>query len=270
MSQMWRIWQKYLTICEGETQLMHYLYVQRDLNTMDKQSCIIHSEVFDRFPQYLDEYRNYSSKRIFKEKATQLADNIIPQDCHLNEFINDFLATHHEAEESDHILQYEQVEVSRIETWELHYSFKGKSYVMVFIGGDDKELIPGESPISDIALDFWRDGVQAAKLMRNASALSKLKKAKDINTYEVRDRINEAVEKLKLKVNQGYRAGSLLALLLLLFPGVFIFYNYYSQVNFVLPFVSFINNPDHFFIWFPHLVTNTHKSAVGFCSAINQ
>lgn len=242
-------------VCEGETQLMHYLYVQRDLNTMDKQSCIIHSEVFDRFPQYLDEYRNYSSKRIFKEKATQLADNIIPEDCHLNKFINDFLATHHEAKKSDHILQYEQVKVSRIETWELHYSFKGKSYVMVFIG-DEKELIPGESPISDIALDYWREGVQAAKLMRNSSALSKLKKAKDINTYEVRDRVNEAVEKLKLKVNQAYRAGSLLALLLLLFPGGFIFYNYYSQVNFVLPFVSFINSPDHFLFGF-HIWSQT-------------
>jgi len=231
--------------CEGETQLMHYLYVQRDLSTMDKQNCIIHSEVFDRFPQYLDEYPNYSSKSIFKRKDKHLSDDIIPEETHLNAFINDFLAKHHEAEKPDHILQYEQIEVSRIETWELYYSFKGKSYAMVFIG-DEKELIPGESPISDVAFDLWHDGVQAAKLMRNATALSKLKKAKDINTYEVREQLNEAVEKVTQKVNQGYRAGSLLGLLLLLFPGVFVFYNYYSQINYVLPFVSFVNNPDHF------------------------
>ncbi|MBG0783237.1 MAG: hypothetical protein H0S84_13290, partial [Bacteroidales bacterium] len=74
----------------------------------------------------------------------------------------------------------------------------------------------------------------------------KLKKAKDINTYEVEEQINEAVEKVIQKVNQGYRSGSMLGLLLLLFPGIFIFYNYYSQINYVLPFVSFVNNPDHF------------------------
>jgi hypothetical protein len=117
---------------------------------------------------------------------------------------------------------------------------------MVFIG-DEKELIPGESPISDVAFELWHDGVQAAKVMRNATALSKLKKAKDINTYEVEEQINEAVEKVIQKVNQGYRSGSMLGLLLLLFPGIFIFYNYYSQINYVLPFVSFVNNPDHFF-----------------------
>jgi hypothetical protein len=116
---------------------------------------------------------------------------------------------------------------------------------MVFIG-DEKELIPGESPISDVAFELWHDGVQAAKVMRNATALSKLKKAKDINTYEVEEQINEAVEKVIQKVNQGYRSGSMLGLLLLLFPGIFIFYNYYSQINYVLPFVSFVNNPDHF------------------------
>ncbi len=231
--------------CEGETQLMHYLYVQRDLNTMDKKSCIIHSEVFDRFPQYLDEYQNYSSKSIFKQKEKHLQDNIIPEDTHLNKFINDFLLKHHEAEKSDHILQYEQIEVSRIETWELYYSLNGKSYAMVFIG-DEKELIPGESPISDVAFDLWSDGIKAARLMRNASALSKLKKAQDINTYEVREKVNAAVEKVKQKVNDGYKTGSLFALLLLLFPGVFVFYNYYSQINYVLPFVSFINNPEHF------------------------
>jgi hypothetical protein len=231
--------------CEGETQLMHYLYVQRDLSTMDKQSCIIHSEVFDRFPQYLDEYQNYSSKSIYKRKDQHLSEDIISEETHLNTFINDFLAKHHEAEKPDHILQYEQIEVSRIETWELYYSFKGKSYAMVFIG-DEKELIPGESPISDVAFELWHDGVQAAKVMRNATALSKLKKAKDINTYEVEEQINEAVEKVIQKVNQGYRSGSMLGLLLLLFPGIFIFYNYYSQINYVLPFVSFVNNPDHF------------------------
>ena len=231
--------------CQGKTKLMHYFYVERKLDYTDQQTCVINSEVYDGFPQYLDEYPKYESRKIFSSRKEDLIENPLPDNCHLNSFVNKFLKEAASKNTDTHSKQFQQLDVKCIDTWELSYSFKGKDYVMCFTGSNF-EIIPGLSPIYEVAYNNWEKGVALAKRYMYSSAVSKLKKSLNINVYEIKDQVQEALESVKSKIDQSYSMGSLIAALLMLFFGSFISYSYFTDINYVFPYAKFINNPDNF------------------------
>ncbi len=231
--------------CKGHTQLMHYFYVERDLHFLDKENCVIHSEVFNRFPQFLDEYQNYQSYNIHSFRAQKLDHNQLEEGVHLNKFINDFIQEGQSPESDTNTLLYQQLDISCIDTWELHYEFKGKPYVMVF-HGSDYEIIPGLSPIYEISFKYWKSGIASAKFYMYDQSRKMLKKAAAMNSYEIKQKVDVSLNSVKTKMAEPLNLGARMAAYIIAFIGGFLAFNYFNEVNYVFNYIDFINNPDNF------------------------
>ncbi|MDP2723987.1 MAG: hypothetical protein Q8O72_14625 [Bacteroidales bacterium] len=232
-------------VCNGHTRLMHHFYIKRDLEYTDKQTCVIHGEVYKAFPQFLDEYTEYESYNVFTNKAKKVSTGQLPEGHHLNPFINKYIEEAHDDNTSSHVMQFQQVDVDCIDTWELTYQFKGKEYRMVFTGSD-YHVIPGLSPIYEVAYSFWDRGVNASRWFMFSRAARLLSKAQHIDVFEIKDQVGVSLEKVRRKIDQSYILGAKITALLLAFFGSFVVYGYFSEVNYVFAYADFINNSGNF------------------------
>lgn len=228
--------------CQGHKRLMHHFYVKRELSYTNQATCVIHGEVYDRFPQFLDEYESYESYNLLRINKPKLETGQLPEGNHLNKFVDEYLVKAHKAKTDIHTLQFQQLDVDRIDCWELHYSFKGKDYVMLF-HGSTYEIVPGLSPIYEVSLNYWKSGVAAAKARMYTRARRILMKASSIGTYEIQDEVDAALEAVNGKISDSFRFGTSIATWLIAFFGSFVVYRYFSEVNLVLDYAAFINRP---------------------------
>jgi len=232
-------------VCKGETQLMHHFYIKRKLEYTDKETCVIHGDVYENFPEFLEEFSNYESKVVSTAKGDRLFKGQLPEGHHLNKYIDKFILEADRETTDSHCRQFQQLDISCIDTWELRYSFKGKEYVMAFTGSQYK-IIPGLSPIYEVAFNYWEKGVSAARTFMYSRASRQLTKALKIDVFEIKEEVKSALTAVKEKLDQSYGLGSVVAYLLLAFFGGFIAYSYYADVNYVFGYVDFINNPENF------------------------
>jgi hypothetical protein len=226
--------------CNGRQQLLHYFYVQRDLSCTDQKTCVIHGEVYDRFPQFLEEYEQYESNNQLSKLQKRIETGQLPEDNHLNEFIDKYIINAHQEATDIHSLIFQQLDVERIDAWEMHYSFKGKNYIMLFVGSD-YQVIPGLSPVYEVSFELWSRAVAAANARLYTRSRRLLKKAESIGTFEIQDDLEDALDIVEAKISDSYRLGTLVGALLSAFLGGFLAYNYFADVNYVLDYVSFIN-----------------------------
>lgn len=227
-------------VCRGAKYLMHYFYVKRILAYSDKGKNIVHETIYDNFPEFLAYTDEFERESIYKNCEDRIEQGHLPEGNHLNEFIDDFLQQSRDEKADDQVMLFQQIEIDRIDTWELNYSFEGKKYTMAFTGSD-YEIIPGLSPIYEVAFDYLRKGVQAGRSYRYFHALRQLSKSKKIDVFELREQLEDARHRLRRKINQGYNLGSLLGLFVALLFGGFIAFSYFNEVNYVFKYAGFIN-----------------------------
>jgi hypothetical protein len=232
-------------VCKGEKQLMHHFYIKRVLEYTDKETCVIQGDVYSNFPEFLENFSNYESKIIFSAEDSRLAKEQLPTDHHLNPYIDKFIEEAENETTDTHCRQFQKLDISCIDTWELSYTFNGKDYVMAFTGSKF-EVIPGLSPIYEVAFKFWKKGVSSARSFMYTRSSRLLTKSLNIDVFEIKEKVRAALYSVKEKLNQSYGLGSVIAWLLIAFFGGFIAYSYYSEVNYVFSYVDFINNPENF------------------------
>lgn len=232
-------------VCEGQTDLMHYFNIERTLEFTNKEICIIHDDVYENFPQFLDEFPNYESYNIITKRENEFDLDQMDEGHFLNSHINKFIEEAKTADTASHCMQFEQLDIRCIDTWEIYYQFKGKEYFMCFTGSK-LEIIPGLSPIYEIAFNYWEKGISAAKFYRYSRAARYLKKALKIDVYEINTNVQESLSEITKKIDLSYKLGAILAGWLIAFFGGFVVYTYFSEVNYVFEYSNFINNPDNF------------------------
>ncbi len=227
-------------VCKGAKYLMHYYYVERELQYSRKKNCIVHETIYDNLPEFLANTDDFEREAIHAVCEDQIAQGHLPEGNHLNSFIDNFLQESQDDIRDNQIMLFQQLEIDRIDTWELNYSFEGKQYTMAFTGSD-YEIIPGLSPIYEVAFEYLKKGVKAARFYRYFHALKQLSKSKKINVFELREQLEDARNRLRRKINQGYNLGSFLGFFLSLFFGGFLAYAYFNDVNHVFEYAGFIN-----------------------------
>lgn len=232
-------------VCKGQTKLMHHFSITRELEYTDKEICVIQGDVYENFPEFLEEFSNYESKNVFSLRENRLDKGQFSDGHHLNSFIDKFIQEADNDDTDTHSRQFQQLDISRIDTWELHYSFQGKAYVMAFTGSQ-YEIIPGLSPVYEVAFNYWEKGVSAARSFMYSRSARLLTKSLKIDVFEIKEKVKSALYAVEEKLDQSYGLGAIIAFLLMAFFGSFAAYTYFSDVNYVFGYVDFINNPESF------------------------
>jgi hypothetical protein len=231
--------------CQGHKQLMHYFYVERTLEYSDKNTCMVHENIYNAFPEFLDNHADYESYNLMSITEDSIKQGVLPEGHHLNPYIDKFLKETLQEGSDTRVLKFQRLDIDCIDTWELKYTFKGKEYTMAFTGSE-YEIIPGLSPVYEVAYKDWKAGVRAGRFLFTTWAYRQLKKASSIDVYEISEKVNDAFYAVSEKIKDHYSLGVRIAGVLALFLGSFLVYTWFKDVNPVLDYASFINRPDHF------------------------
>ncbi len=232
--------------CKGKTELLHYFYIHRILDYTEHSSRVLHEDVYDQFPEYKEMCQNYESENIYLDNQESITEEDVPDFNHLNDFISRFIKdARKDAEKWDH-QHFQELSISRIDTWELKYRFNNKDYVMLFTGSD-YEVVPGISPISEVSYKHWNNAVSATRKFNYLKTYETLSKAAAMNVYEMKEKVDEAKEEILYKIKGAYYFGSFAGVLLSVFLGGFLAFTYFSEVNLVMNYVGFINRETNFF-----------------------
>jgi hypothetical protein len=175
----------------------------------------------------------------------KLEMNLIADANKLNEIANSYIEQSQNNFSPDKQLLFQELDVARIDCWVVAYAFRGKDYWMLSYGAN-YELVTGESPLSEIVEDFWVKAYKAANVYNYFGSLLMYKKAYAMKSADLGTSISESVIELEEKMQEPYDFGVTFGMLLALLFGSFGVYTYFSEVNYVLGYVDFINKPSSF------------------------
>ncbi len=231
--------------CEGHKQLMHFFRVTRKLRFSRQATCIIHDSIFDKFPEFNDKWETFESSRKINQTEDFIESSPLPKDHFLHKFIAGKIKQAVLDKGDYEQILFQNLEVNIIDAWELEYTFNGKYYSMVLYGSN-YDVIPGNSPIAEVAYSYLKRSKTLVNLRAYTMAWRLIRKSQKIGTYEIAEEVDLALDRIESKLNESYGFGSKAAGLLLAFFGSFVAYQYFSKINWVFDYVSFINNPENF------------------------
>lgn len=227
-------------------ELLHYFYIRRKLGYTDYSMCISHADVYNQFPEYNEKYEDYEYDDIYNDNQKLISEKDAPDFIHLNDYINELIGKGRVDAANWQYQHFQQLSISCIHTWELKYRFIGKENVMLFTG-NNYEVVPGVSPISEVSYQKWNNIVAYTKQYRLLKAYNALGRAAEMKVYELEEHISYAREKILKKINDAYFFGSITGMILAMFFVGFIAYTYFSEVNLMMNYVGFINRETNWF-----------------------
>jgi len=232
-------------VCNGYQKLMHYFYIHRELCFIRQHNVIIHNSVFNEFPEFKDKCDSIKSVNIHSHKDEMISTDYLPDENHLSEFVSEFVNNSITSKENNKKILFQQLDINKIDVYEMHYLFNNKQYVILFYG-DNYEIIPGKSPIYEVAISYWDNALKSYKKRNYSHAWELINKANKINIYEEKENIKNTLAIIEKKLDDSYRFGSMLGSWLAAFFLTFIAYTYFTKVNWVFEYSNFINHPDNF------------------------
>ena len=228
--------------CNGQKQLMHYINIKQSFTTNKDVKAMLHDTVFDSFPEFKENWDDYESEVIFEKQQDKILIEDLPEDTGFNTVFEEFITNADSlVDESEKIL-FQNIQILKIKTWTLNYSFKGKEYTFAF-HSSNQTLIPGNNPISEYSAKMINKGTSSAKSRSYVKAYKLMNKSQDLDVYEQKTTVQHNLSILRDKIAEPYFLGAKLGGLLAALIFGFIAYVYFSDVNLILPFAKFINKP---------------------------
>lgn len=202
--------------------------------------------IVNDFPEFADNWQEYESKKVFQKRLPELTIEDLPHESHLKEFMEKLLANaQSDIEPSERIL-FQQMDIYKIDTWVMEYSYNGKDYAFVF-HGSDYNLLPGKSPVSEYSDKMISKAAKSGKNRSFVKAYKLMKKSQDLDVYEHKEKVEHNLSLLRNRIGMFYHFGAKLGAILCALILGFMAYIYFSDVNLVLPFAKFINKPTNWF-----------------------
>ena len=233
-------------VCKGHKQLLHYYNINRKLKDnyySDVYNGLMTAEERDFFLESLKDadqnfiFEDYDNEGIINNPelaAIPLLGSAI--ESLLNE-------AHTEQNAGTHIL-FEKLNIHECPLLFISYSYRDEEYRMFIKQNDGIEIVALDSPIAETFEKLRNEAIAATKMRRFSAAYLKLSKAMHFPQAKQIDRrlFNAVKRRMKNAVEFGIQMSAYIATIGMLILGRY----YYQEVNYVLPWVDFVNKPTSF------------------------
>ncbi|MDM8160121.1 hypothetical protein QUH73_09880 [Labilibaculum sp. K2S] len=229
--------------CKGHKHLLHYYYITQNLNFNTQEEYHFHPEIQEKFPEFMQKAEVINRTTLQSRGIDDETINIFPKEGHINQLTNSLLENAYKEKKEDEIIRFQHLDIELIDTWMMSYKFEDNNYDILFYG-DDLEVIQGNSPMSNLAKEYWTKGYDHAKFYLITQARNFFKKAESINSFEIQEHILSSLETIENRIRISFQLGIYVSLLFFATIGSIYSFQYYKYINYVFNYVDFINNPE--------------------------
>ena len=200
------------------------------------------TQVSQEYSQRIEEFKRTS---VFTKSAPLITPDLWPQETFIDEDIKRLVDSSIAAQNSNYKIVWQTLEIEILNTLLVNYSFKGKSYKIVF-AGSEMTIIVGESPISGFERDLIGQAEQEFQSGNEAESYNLYLKAKQIDSFHERDVVANGLEKSFQMIEKYYMRGRIIGAILSAAVILPYLYHYYFNINKVFGFADFMKDPDFF------------------------
>ncbi|MCU4157031.1 hypothetical protein J1N10_13660 [Carboxylicivirga sp. A043] len=231
--------------CLGAKQLMEYIQIKQNFRSKTNQNYLVDSTVSKLFPEFISNKNNLPRINLFNTTKNSLSTNDAPQGTLLDGCIEAVIERSKNDRDSYEKILFQELNIIKINTWVLEYSFNGHIYQILF-HGSNYEIIQGKSPITEFQKTIYSDAQSAIHKKSYRKARKLLKKCEDINDPRQADKVSNSLFKVEDKIEAAYRFGNSLAYRMAFLIFGLLSYVYYKDINYVFNWFDFVNNPTNF------------------------
>lgn len=202
--------------CSGQGRLLHSFQVRHHLYFKDQDDLVIHETVAEEFPGYKTDKEIQNRPMIFEKDEKSLGADELEQAPPLSER---FQPMQHKAKgestPSHTRVLRQRLRVYRVDTYQVNYIMDGREYKLLVL--EDGDIYAPVSPISELRKEYVSSAEQCYEEKNYHDAWHKISTALEMGEDEPWSKRTSAEllsQKIDEKINNHYRSGNALGLLL--------------------------------------------------------
>ena len=250
------------SVCEGYGRNVHCYAIDQKLENKLSADYFFDANV-QKVAELVDKIKFYDKKvwkkadfmgsergEYFGSKLFSLRRNALSEDCFTEEdelasALGSFIGEHAGVTGSSCHMLFQLAEICRTDVWWVEYTYNGRSYDGCIAAGEDgkERFYAGVSPITELADKWLREAKKMVGGVGTVKARNLLDNVEKLHVYG-RDTQKGGIQgKVDTHLNTLYNMGNDLMFWLIALLGTPFLFNFYSELNPVLRYAHFINDP---------------------------
>ncbi len=231
------------SLCEGYGRNVHCFEINQKLDD-HISSHYFYTENVSKVQELVDIKRRYQGSHLFHERQTAIRKGVFTEDTQIGTQLDSFIGEHaRETSPICHIL-FQEADIYRVDAWFVQYTYKGRTYYGCISAADGEErFYDGVSPISELADKWLKEANKKVGGVGTIKARKLLEQVEKLNVYG-RTGVKAGIEgKVNTHLNTLYNLGNDLMFWLIALLGTPFIYNFCHELNPVLRYAHFLNDP---------------------------
>lgn len=233
------------TNCRGSKYVVSSFNIEQKTSPQRNGRFIINNiitQVSNEYNQRIEEFKRTS---VFTKSAPSITPDLWPQNTFIEEDIKRLVNSSIAAQNSNYKIVWQSLEIEMIETLLVDYSFRAKSYNILF-AGTDMTVIAGESPIAGFERGLITQAEEEFQNGNEVESYNLYMRAKEIDSFNERETVSKGIEKSFNLIEKYHKKGRIIGAVLSAAVILPYLYHYYFHINKVFGFADFMKNPDFF------------------------
>jgi len=243
------------SICEGYGKNVHCYEIDQKLENKISSEYFFDAnvekvaELVDTVKFYDDfmntERGDFFGSRLFTLRQKSIAKSGFTEESELAARLDSFIGGHKGMTGSNCHMLFQQAEIYRTDVWWVQYTYNGRAYDgCIAIGEDGKErFYAGVSPITELADKWLKEAKRKVGGVGTIKARDLLEKVEKLHVYGRDTQQLGIQDKVNTHLNSLYNLGNDLMFWLIALLGTPFLYNFYSELNPVMRYAHFVNDP---------------------------
>ena len=231
-------------VCEGNGKNVHCFTIDQELK--DKVSShYFYTDNMAKIAEVVDQKANYLGKHNFHERSTAFSKGLFTEDSQIGAQLDSFIGQHASDTHSRRHILFQEADIYRVDAWYVQYTYKGRTYngcITSALG--EERFYAGVSPITELADKWLKEANKKVGGVGTIKARKLLEQVDKLNVYG-RDTQQYGIEsKVNRHLNTLYNLGNDLMFWLIALLGTPFIFNFYHEINPVLRYAHFVNDPN--------------------------
>lgn len=230
-------------VCEGHGKNVHCFTIDQSLENV-RDSHYFFTNNMAKIEEIVDQKKQLSGQHLFHERQTAISKGVFTEDSQIGAQLDSDIGQHAGKTGSNCHILFQEADIYRVDAWWVQYTYKGRTYTGCITSAlGEERFYAGVSPITELADKWLKEAKKKVGGVGTIKARKLLEQVEKLHVYG-RTGVQAGIEsKVNTHLNTLYNMGNDLMFWLIALVGTPFLFNFYSELNPVLRYVHFLNDP---------------------------
>lgn len=230
-------------VCEGYGQNVHCYAIDQTLDHSLATHYFYDADVM-KVQEFVDGKQKYKAEKLYHNREAFIRKGTYDEDPEIAGKLDSLLGQHSGKTGSNCHILFQEADVCRVDVCWVQYTYKGRTYDGCITVEDGKErFVAGVSPITELADKLLKEARRSVGGVGTVRARNLLERVEKLRVYGRDAQAFGIQSKVNTHLNTLYNLGNDLMFWLIALLGTPFLFNFYSELNPVMRYAHFVNDP---------------------------